>query len=136
MSTAIDLMKGGLSSGTAKAINGQTNSSITAGTTQTQAGATTLTASNNIITTVTTAGDGVVLSDTEIGDSYEILCGFGRERGFFCLKLRDAGEQEPALDVDLGVEHENLRDADLLRRLVQSASVGLVGVMCPLSRCR
>lgn len=73
MATAIDIMRGGVSAGTAKAINGQNNTSITAGTTQTQAGATTLTASVNVITTVTTAGDGVVLSNTEIGDSYEIL---------------------------------------------------------------
>ena len=73
MATAIDIMRGGVPAGTAKAINGQANTSITAGTTQTQAGATTLTASVNVITTVTTTGDGVVLSNTEIGDSYEIL---------------------------------------------------------------
>ncbi len=73
MATAIDIMRGGVSAGTAKAINGQANTSITAGTTQTQAGATTLTASVNVITTVTTSGDGVILANTEIGDSYEIL---------------------------------------------------------------
>lgn len=73
MALAYDMMKGGVSSGTAKGLNGQTNSSITAGTTQTQAGATALTASTNVITTVTTAGDGVRAPNSEIGDSLDIL---------------------------------------------------------------
>lgn len=73
MAIAIDIMKAGISAVSAQAINGQVNSSITAGTTQTQAGATALSKSVNVITTVTTSGDGVVLTDSSIGDSYDIL---------------------------------------------------------------
>ena len=73
MAIASDMMKGGTSAGQAKGLNGQVNSSITAGTTQTQAGATDLTVSINVITTVTTTGDGVQIPDVEIGDSLDIL---------------------------------------------------------------
>lgn len=73
MALAYDMMRGGVSAGTAKGLNGQANTSITAGTTQTQAGATSLTASTNVITTVTTSGDGVIIPNSEVGDSINIL---------------------------------------------------------------
>ena len=73
MALAADIMKGGTSAGTALAINGQANTSITAGTTQTQAGGTALTTSTNVVTTVTTAGDGVTLPNAMIGDSANVL---------------------------------------------------------------
>ncbi len=71
MATASDIMKGGLSSGMAKAINGQIQSAITAAGT-TLATATRLTASINVITTAA-ASSGVQLQQTEIGDMVEIL---------------------------------------------------------------
>lgn len=73
MALAVDIMRGGTSAGQALAINGQANTSITAGTTQTQAGATALSASTNVVTTVTTSGDGVVLPNAMVGDSINIL---------------------------------------------------------------
>lgn len=73
MALASDIMQGGTSAGTALAINGQANVTITAGTTQTQAGATALTASTNVITTVTTTGDGVRLPNAMVGDSLNVL---------------------------------------------------------------
>ena len=71
MATASDIMKGGLSSGMAKAINGQIQSAISAAGT-TLATATRLTASINVITTAA-ASSGVQLQQTEIGDMVEIL---------------------------------------------------------------
>ena len=71
MATASDIMKGGLSSGMAKAINGQIQSAITAAGTA-LATATRLTASINVITTAA-ASSGVQLQQTEIGDMVEIL---------------------------------------------------------------
>ena len=73
MALATDIMKAGVSAGMALALNGQVNSTITAGSTQTQAGGTSLTASNNIVTTVGTTGDGVTLPNAMIGDSVDIL---------------------------------------------------------------
>lgn len=73
MALAADIMRGGTSAGTALAINGQANVTITAGTTQTQAGGTALTTSVNVVTTVTTSGDGVTLPNAMIGDSVDIL---------------------------------------------------------------
>ena len=73
MALAADMMRGGLSAGTALGINGQANVTITAGTTQSQAGGTALTASMNVITTVATGGDAVTLPNAMIGDSIDIL---------------------------------------------------------------
>ena len=73
MALATDIMRGGTSAGTALAINGQANTSITAGTTQTQAGGTSLTISTNVVTTVAVAGDGVTLPNAMVGDSVNIL---------------------------------------------------------------
>ena len=71
MALALDIMKGGFSSGSAKAINGQVQSAITAaGTTITDA--TDLLASINVVTTAT-ASTGVQLPLCEIGDEVEIL---------------------------------------------------------------
>jgi len=71
MALATDIMKGGFSAGSAKAINGQVNSSVTAAGT-TQGTATALTASINVITTAA-ASTGVRLLACEIGDQQEIL---------------------------------------------------------------
>lgn len=71
MATAADIMTGGLSAGSAAAINGQVNSSVSAAGT-TQGTATTLTASISVITTAA-ASSGVVLTDSMIGDEYDIL---------------------------------------------------------------
>jgi hypothetical protein len=71
MATAIDIMKGGFSAGSAKAINGQVQATITAaGTVITDA--TDLTASINVVTTAA-ASTGVQLQSCEIGDEVEIL---------------------------------------------------------------
>ncbi len=71
MTAAFDAMKGGLSAGTARAINGQVNSAISAAGT-TQGTATALTASDNVVTTAA-ASSGVILPNSEIGDEYNIL---------------------------------------------------------------
>ena len=71
MATAIDLMKAGMSAGSAKAINGQVQSAISAaGTVITDA--TDLTASVNVVTTAA-ASSGVQLQNGEVGDSVHIL---------------------------------------------------------------
>ena len=71
MAIALDMMKGGVSAGMARAINGQVQSSVTAaGTTIT--GATDLTASINVVTTAA-ANSGVQVPNGEIGDEVEIL---------------------------------------------------------------
>lgn len=71
MATAVDIMRGGLSAGTAKAINGQVQSAVTAaGSTITTA--TNLTASINVVTTAA-ASTGVQLQHCEVGDEVEIL---------------------------------------------------------------
>ena len=71
MAIALDMMKGGVSAGMARAINGQVQSAVTAaGTTIT--GATDLTASINIVTTAA-ANSGVQVPDVEISDEVEIL---------------------------------------------------------------
>lgn len=71
MALALDIMKGGVSAGTAGAIQGQTNSSITASGSSIS-DATALTASNNVITTAA-ASTGVQLPNGEIGDEVAIL---------------------------------------------------------------
>ena len=71
MALALAIMRGGISAGAAKAINGDVNSAISAAGT-TQATATALTAGINVITTAA-ASSGVRLSNTEIGDEYEIF---------------------------------------------------------------
>lgn len=71
MATALDMMKGGISAGMARGINGQVQSAISAaGTVITDA--TDLTASINVVTTAA-ANSGVQLANTEIGDEVEIL---------------------------------------------------------------
>lgn len=70
MTTAAEMVSGGISAGSAKAINGQVASAVSAaGTVITDA--TDLVASHNIVTTVG-AGSGVQLPDTEICDEYFI----------------------------------------------------------------
>lgn len=68
MATIGEMMGGGLSSGSARAINGTVNSSVSAAGT-TLATATALKASHNVVTTVA-ASSGVVLPNTEIGDEF------------------------------------------------------------------
>lgn len=69
MATAQDIMKGGFSSGSAKAINGQVNATVAAAGT-TIADATDLTASISVIASGT---GGVQLLSGEVGDEQEIL---------------------------------------------------------------
>jgi len=71
MALALDIMKGGHSSGGAKAINGQVSSSVTAAGTVIS-DAFDLIASVNILTTVA-SGAGVQLPSGEVADSVEIL---------------------------------------------------------------
>ena len=71
MALALDIMKGGLSYGTAKAINGQISAAVTAAGT-TISDATALTTSISVITTAA-ALTGVKLPSAEIGDSVEIF---------------------------------------------------------------
>lgn len=71
MALALDIMKGGMAAGQAKAVNGQANVTISAAGT-TQGTGTALTASVNVITTAA-ASSGVVLPACEIGDSIDIL---------------------------------------------------------------
>lgn len=70
MSTAAEMMTGGISAGGAKAINGFVNSAVSAAGT-TISDATAIKASHSIVTTVG-AGSGVILPNTEIGDEYLI----------------------------------------------------------------
>ncbi len=71
MALALDIVKGGFSPQSAKAINGQVQSSITAAGTSIS-DATDLTASINVVTTAA-ASSGVQLPHCEIGDEVEIL---------------------------------------------------------------
>jgi len=71
MATALDIMKGGVSAGMAKAINGQVKNSISAAGT-TISDATDLSASINVVETVA-ASSGVQMQNAEIGDEVEIL---------------------------------------------------------------
>ncbi len=71
MALALAIMRGGISAGAAKAINGDINATISAAGT-TQGTATTLTAGINVITTAG-ASSGVILGNTERGDEYDIL---------------------------------------------------------------
>ena len=71
MATAVDIMKGGISSMSAKAINGQVNGAVSAAGTAIS-DATDLLASINVVTTAA-ASSGVQLQSGEIGDEVEIL---------------------------------------------------------------
>lgn len=71
MALATDIMKGGFSAGSAKAINGQVNSSVSAAGT-TQGDATALKSTTSVITTAA-AGSGVILPACEINDDVWIL---------------------------------------------------------------
>ena len=71
MAIALDIMKGGFSAGSARAIGGQVHPTVSAaGTAITDA--TDLRASINVITTAA-ASSGVQLPNVEIGDEVEIL---------------------------------------------------------------
>lgn len=71
MAIALDMMKGGVSAGMARAINGQIQSAVSAAGTAI-GDATALTASINVVTTAA-ASSGVQLPNSEIGDEVEIL---------------------------------------------------------------
>jgi hypothetical protein len=71
MATARDIMKGGISAGQAKSINGQVAPTVTAAGTVIS-DAFDLVASVNVVTTAA-ASSGVQLPSCEIGDSVEIL---------------------------------------------------------------
>ena len=71
MATAVDIMKGGLSAGTARAINGQVQSAVSAAGTSIS-DATALTASINVVTTAA-ASSGVQIQSAQIGDGVETL---------------------------------------------------------------
>ena len=71
MATAVDIMKGGFSAGSAKAINGQIAPTVSAAGTVIS-DATNLAASINVVTTAA-ASSGVQLQNGEIGDEVEIL---------------------------------------------------------------
>ncbi len=73
MATARDLMKGGMSAGTAKAMGGQTNMTVSAAG-STQGTATALTATNNFISTAA-ASSGVLLATEELGSDVWIYNG-------------------------------------------------------------
>ena len=73
MTTAVELMKGGLSAGAAKAVGGEFATAVSAAGT-TLSDATALVASNSNVTTVG-AASGVRLPNTEIGDEYFIYNG-------------------------------------------------------------
>ena len=75
MTTAVEMMGGGLSAGASRAINGAVNSSVSAAG-STIADATAIKASHSIVTTVG-SGSGVILPNTEIGDEYLIYNGTG-----------------------------------------------------------
>lgn len=73
MGIAARMMRGGLSAGMAKSINGDINSAVSAAGT-TQGTATALQASINSVTTVA-ASSGVILPATEIGDDVWVYNG-------------------------------------------------------------
>lgn len=73
MALALNIMKGGYSAGSAKAINGNVATALTAAGT-TRATALALTADTNVIGTAA-AGSGVSLPSCEIGDSCEVYNG-------------------------------------------------------------
>lgn len=79
MPLARDISRGGISAGSAQAINGQGNAAVsTAGSTITDA--TDLNASWNVITTAT-AGQGVQLPSMLVGDTVEVYNGSGVASG-------------------------------------------------------
>lgn len=97
MATARDIMKGGLSAGTSKAINGQILPALTgAGTTQ--ATATAASASINVFTTVA-SGTGGILPACEIGDAVEV-CNLGANA---LTVYPDVGARINALTTNTGV---------------------------------
>lgn len=72
MTTAAEMVAGGLSPNQGRSINGQVNSAVAAaGTTIADATALKNFASHNIVTTVA-SGSGVLLANSEIGDEYLI----------------------------------------------------------------
>lgn len=71
MAIALDIMRGGFSSGQARAVGGQVQSAVSAAGTVI-GDATDLTASINVVTTAA-ASSGVQLPNVQIGDSVEIL---------------------------------------------------------------
>ena len=71
MALANRMMRGGLSSGQAQAINGDVNATVSAAGT-TQATATALVAGTNTVTTAA-ASSGVIIPNAMIGDEIEIL---------------------------------------------------------------
>lgn len=75
MSTAVEMMGGGISAGAARAINGQFNTAVSAaGTTIADATALTVQQSVALVTTVA-SGSGVKLPDSDFGDEYLIYNG-------------------------------------------------------------
>lgn len=96
MATAVDIMKGGFSAMSAKAINGQIQAAVTAaGTSQTTA--TDLVASINVVTTAA-ASSGVQLQSCEVGDEVEI-CNLGANA---VTVYPDSGARINALAADSG----------------------------------
>lgn len=73
MAMALEMVRGGLSPGSARAINGQVASAVSAAGT-TQSTATLLGAGHNVITTLS-AAQGVRLPDVEIGDEIFVYNG-------------------------------------------------------------
>ena len=73
MAMALEMVRGGLSPGSARAINGQVASAVAAAGT-TQATATLLGAGHNVVTTVADAS-GVILPNVEIGDEIFVYNG-------------------------------------------------------------
>ena len=71
MALALDIMKGGFSAGSARAIGGQVHPTVSAAGTSIS-DATDLAASINVVTTAA-ASSGVQLPNCEIGDSVEVL---------------------------------------------------------------
>lgn len=70
MTTAVEMMQGGISAGAARAINGFQSLTMS-GAGSTISDATPIIASHSVFTTVA-SGTGAILSNTEIGDEYYI----------------------------------------------------------------
>lgn len=79
MSTAVEMMGGGLSAGAARGINGQFNTAVSAaGSTISDATALTVQQSTALVTTVA-AGTGVRLPNSDFGDEYLVYNSQGVE---------------------------------------------------------
>lgn len=77
MSTAVEMMGGGLSAGAARGVNGQFNTAVSAaGSSISDATALTVQQSTAIVTTVG-SGSGVKLPNSDFGDEYLIYNGQG-----------------------------------------------------------